>query len=203
MADSARIGRVLTDIEADRLVTHFRLLRQWSRRMNLTGLRELDPILKRHFLEPIAAVPILDGQGRLVDLGSGNGFPAIPLAILHPGVDLVLVEASEKKSSFLWAVVRALGLKSAQVATRRVCRRADLIDFLPSKWITYRGVKATELLIGSTPSLLEPGGRMLAFLSLEDAESIRHQPPDGVRPIERLTLPASPGDVVEVFAPSG
>jgi 16S rRNA G527 N7-methylase RsmG len=118
--------------------------------MKLTGLRELDPILKRHFLEPIAAVEMLDGQGRLLDLGSGNGFPAIPLAVLHAGVDLVLVEASEKKSSFLWAVVRALGLKSAQVATRRVCRRADLIDFLPSKWITYRGVKAGELLCSAT-----------------------------------------------------
>jgi 16S rRNA (guanine527-N7)-methyltransferase len=146
-SEAARIGRALTEIEVDRLTTHFRLLRQWGRRMNLTGLHELDPILKRHFLEPIIAASILAGRGTLIDIGSGNGFPAIPLAVLRPEVDLVLVEASERKSSFLWAVVRALGLKSAQVVTRRVCRRADLIDFLPSKWITYRGVKAVELLM--------------------------------------------------------
>src|SRR5207249_11036599 len=101
MNAAAHIGHVLTDIEADRLSTHFRLLRHWGRRMNLTGLRHLDPILRRHFLEPIAAASILAGRGRLVDLGSGNGFPAIPLAVLRPEVDLALVEASEKKSSFL------------------------------------------------------------------------------------------------------
>lgn len=169
--------------------------------MNLTGLRELDPILKRHFLEPIVAASILVGRGRLVDLGSGNGFPAIPLTILRPGIELVLVEASEKKSSFLWAVVRALGLKSAQVVTRRVCRRADLADFLPARWITYRGVKAADLLEGESPELLEPEGRLLAFISEKDAETIRRQPLHGLRAVERLPLPDSPGDVVEVFAP--
>jgi 16S rRNA (guanine527-N7)-methyltransferase len=171
--------------------------------MNLTGLHELDPILKRHFLEPIIAASILAGRGTLIDIGSGNGFPAIPLAVLRPEVDLVLVEASERKSSFLWAVVRALGLKSAQVVTRRVCRRADLIDFLPSKWITYRGVKAVELLEGDSPELLEPGGRLLAFISEKDAEAMRRNPPHGLSAIERLALPSSPGDVVEVFAPIG
>jgi len=200
ITEAERIGRVLTDIEADHLATHFRLLRQWGRRMNLTGLQDLDSNLKRHFLEPIAAAGLLAGEGRLLDLGSGNGFPAIPLAVLHPGAQIVLVEASEKKSSFLWAVVRALGLKSAQVATRRVCRRADLIDFLPSRWITYRGVKASELLEGDRPSLLETGGRLLAFLSLEDAKAIHDRPPSGLRSIDRLPLPASPGDVVEILS---
>jgi len=201
--EAAGIDRVLTEIEADRLTTHYRLLRQWGRRMNLTGLREPEAILKRHFLEPIAAASILVGRGRLVDLGSGNGFPAIPLAVLSPEVDLVLVEASEKKSSFLWAVVRALGLKSAQVVTRRVCRRADLSDFLPAHWITYRGVKAAEMLAGESPALLQEGGRLLAFVSGADAETIRRRPPGGLRALETLDLTASPGDVVEVLAPIG
>ena len=201
ITEAARIGQSLTETEADQLTTHFRLLRQWGKRMNLTGLRDVDPILKRHFLEPIAAAAILVGRGRLVDLGSGNGFPAIPLAILRPGIDLVLIEASEKKSSFLWAVVRALGLKSAQVVTRRACRRADLSDLLPAKWITYRGVKAADLLEGDSPALLEPEGRLLAFVSEKDAEAIRRHPLHGLRAIERVPLPGSPGDVVEVFAP--
>jgi 16S rRNA (guanine(527)-N(7))-methyltransferase RsmG len=203
LRDAAGIDRPLTEIEADRLTKHFRLLRQWGKRMNLTGLRDPEAILKRHFLEPIAASAIIAGSGRLVDLGSGNGFPAIPLAVLHPGVDLVLVEASEKKSSFLWAVVRALGLKSAQVVTRRVCRRADLKEVLPSKWITYRGVKAAVMLAGELPALLQEGGRLLAFVSEADAGTMRSRPPDGLRSLETLVLPASPGDVVEVFAPIG
>jgi 16S rRNA (guanine527-N7)-methyltransferase len=203
ISEATRIGHAITEVEADRLTAHFRLLRQWGKRMNLTGLRDLDPILKRHFLEPIAAASIITGRGRLVDLGSGNGFPAIPLAVLKPGVDLVLVEASEKKSSFLWAVVRALGLKTAQVVTRRACRRADLNDVLPARWITYRGVKAAELLEGESPELLEPEGRLLAFVSEQDAEAIRLHPLPGLRATERVPLPSSPGDVVEVFAPVG
>src|SRR5262245_859021 len=105
----------------DRLTTHFRLLRHWGRRINLTGLRSPASVPARHFLEPIVAVELLEGEGTLLDLGSGNGFPAIPLAILNPGVRLILVEASEKKSAFIWTVVREVGLNAAQVVTRRVC----------------------------------------------------------------------------------
>jgi 16S rRNA (guanine527-N7)-methyltransferase len=188
-------------MQLDGLSTHFRLLRQWGLRMNLTGLRDLDSILKRHFLEPIAAAHLLVGDGRLLDLGSGNGFPAVPLAVLHPDVRLVLVEASEKKSSFLSTVVMTLGLKSAQVVTRRACRRADLSDFLPAKWVTYRAVKVSGILEGASPPLLEHDGLLLAFVSEEDACLLRRNPPDGLRAVESLTLPSSPGDVVEVFGP--
>lgn len=195
------IGHPLTEFESNRMTTHYRLLRQWGKRMNLTGLRDPGAILKRHFLEPIAVASALVGRGRLVDIGSGNGFPAIPLAVLRPEVDLVLVEASEKKSSFLWAVIRALGLKSAQVLTRRVCRRADLNDVLPARWLTYRGVKADEMFAGESPALIEEGGRLLAFVSAADADTIRRLPPKGLRHFETVNLPASPGDVVEVLAP--
>jgi len=192
-------GRPLTVDEAAQLTTHYRLLRQWGERTNLTGLRTPEAILKRHFLEPIAAADLLEGEGTLLDIGSGNGFPAIPLAILHPGTRLVLVEASEKKSAFLWTVLREVGLKAAQVVTRRVCRRADLDDFLPVRWFTFRGVKIAEPLSGPGPELLVQGGRMLAFLSAEDASDLAQHPPEGVRWNATRPLPTSPGDVVAIF----
>jgi 16S rRNA (guanine527-N7)-methyltransferase len=185
-----------------RLTTHYRLLRQWGRRTNLTGLRTPEAILKRHFLEPIAAVDLLEGEGTILDIGSGNGFPAIPLAILHPGTRLVLVEASEKKSAFLWTVLREVGLKVAQVVTRRACRRADLADFLPVRWCTFRGVKIAGPLSGPGPEILLPGGRMLAFLSADDAREIASHPPEGLRWTASRSLPMSSGDVVAVFEPS-
>ena len=184
-----------------RLTTHYRLLRQWGRRTNLTGLRTPEAILKRHFLEPIAAVDLLEGEGTLLDIGSGNGFPAIPLAILHPGTKLVLVEASEKKSAFLTTVLRETGLKAAQVVTRRVCRRADLGDCLPVRWLTFRGVKIAEPLSGDGPEILVAGGRMLAFLSAEDADRLAADPPPGLHWTMSRPLPMSPGDVVAVFEP--
>ena len=203
LLDAARTaGRALTGESAARLTTHYRLLRQWGRRTNLTGLRSREAILKRHFLEPIVAADLLEGEGTLLDIGSGNGFPAVPLAILHPGTRLVLVEASEKKSAFLWAVLREVGLKAAQVVTRRVCRRADLGDFLPVRWLTFRGVRIADPLAGPGPEILLPGGRLLAFLASEDARALAENPPDGWRWTTSRPLPMSPDDVVALFEPS-
>ena len=191
-------GRPLTEAEAGLLTTHYRLLRHWSRRMNLTGLKDRESILRRHFLEPIVAATLLGDEGTLLDLGSGNGFLAVPLNILHPGLQMILVEASERKSMFLWELVREIGLKAARVETRRVCRRADLSDILPVRWLTFRGIKASGLLRGPGPDLLQEGGRLLAFVSRGDAREMHDLAPD-LRWVEDRPLPDSPGDVVAVF----
>jgi 16S rRNA (guanine527-N7)-methyltransferase len=193
------LGKILTPEQSDRMSEHYRLLRDWSRRMNLTGLKERDAILRRHFLEPILAADLIDGQGRLIDIGSGNGFPGVPLAVLHPGLELVLVESSEKKSAFLWMILRGLGLKAAQVATRRVCRRADLADFLPARWVTYRAVRGRDCLGDPGPDLLEPGGGLIAFVSGEEAEDLRSDPPPGLRFSTSRYLSTSPGDVATLL----
>src|SRR5439155_27065205 len=111
-------GLSLSEQELRRFEIHYHLLRRWSRRMNLTGLKDDSTIVRRHFLEPIAIADLLDDGGRLVDIGSGCGFPAVPLKILRPGLELVLVESSEKKSAFLRALIRELGLTEARVETR-------------------------------------------------------------------------------------
>lgn len=198
---ASAIDRPLGGEAIDRMTIHFRLLRLWGRRMNLTGLRDLGAIVDRHYLEPIAAATLIGGTGVLLDLGSGNGFPALPLQILHPGIEVVLLEASEKKSAFLLAVVRELGLKSARVVTRRACRRADLAEFLPVRWLTFRGVRGFEMLRGERPNLLDADGKLLAFVSAVDARPLRNDPPFGLDWIRDMALPTSPGDVVSVFGP--
>lgn len=200
-AAAEKLGTPLPSTTLDRLTTHYRLLRTWSRRMNLTGLRTRKAILDRHFIEPLVASRFMEGDGTLLDLGSGNGFPAVPLAILHPGTRLVLVEASEKKSTFLWIVLREVGLKAAQVVTERVCRRADLSRYLPVRWLTFRALKIDDALSGSGPDLLEPGGRMMAFVSATEADRLAATPPSGLRPGATHRLPNSPGDVVALFTP--
>src|SRR6266850_4727752 len=147
-------GRSLSDQELSRFEAHHRLLKAWGRRMNLTGLRDEEAIARRHFLEPIAIADLLDDEGRLVDLGSGNGFPAVPLKVLRPGLDLVLVESSEKKSAFLWAVVRELGLKGTSVLTRRVRNLGDLGDLLPCRYLTLRAIRFGELFKGTGGPIL-------------------------------------------------
>lgn len=170
--------------------------------MNLTGLEDQQAILRRHFLEPIAAADLLGDSGRLVDLGSGNGFPAIPLKVLHPGLDLVLVESSEKKSAFLWAVLRELGLKGSRVETRRVGGLADLADLLPCRYLTLRAVRARDLLKGEGVRILEEGGRALLFVAAAEAEALREWPFPGLRWVSSRPLPSGPGSVAAILEPA-
>ncbi len=202
VAAARGLGRALTDGEADALEAHHRLLHQWSRRMNLTGLKDESDILKRHFLEPIAAADLLGDRGTLLDLGSGNGFPAVPLKVLHPGLDLILVESSEKKSAFLWAVLRELGLKGSRVETRRIRRLADLADLLPCRYLTLRAVRGQEFLRGEGLRILEPEGRALLFVTSEEVERIQRDPLLGLILSGSRRLPSGPESVVAILEPA-
>ena len=196
------IGRSLSDQELHRFETHLRLLQKWNRRMNLTGLKDESMIAKRHFFEPIAIADLVDDRGRLVDLGSGNGFPAVPIKVLHPGLDLILVESSEKKSAFLRTVIRELGLKDARVETRRVGRLVDLADLLPCRYLTLRAVRTDDLLKGQGGPILVPGGKGLLFVTPDQAERFgRRSPIQGLRLSGTRTLPSDPRSVVAIFEP--
>src|ERR1700674_916022 len=99
---------------------YIRILLQWNDKVNLTAIRDPLEILYRHFCESMyaaAAVPV--ENGRLADVGSGGGFPGLPLKILCPDLRVFLVESSIKKVTFLAEVTRELGLKDVQVLARR------------------------------------------------------------------------------------
>ncbi len=169
--------------------------------MNLTGLKDEQAMIRRHFLEPIAAACLLENEGRLVDLGSGAGFPAVPLKILRPGLDLVLVESSEKKSSFLWAVLGTLRLERARVETRRVVDRGQLADLLPCRYLTLRAIRGGDLLGGGSGPILERNGKGLWFVSAGQEEEIRENPPPGLRLRGTLPLPSAPRSIVAILEP--
>ncbi|PYT12783.1 MAG: hypothetical protein DMF51_12360 [Acidobacteria bacterium] len=199
LEEAGSLGRNITEKEMADFETHFRLLREWGSRMNLTGLKDEAAIVRRHFLEPLAVADLLDDGGRLIDLGSGNGFPAIPLKILRPGLDLVLVESSERKSAFLWAVLRRIAAQNARVETRRVMKVRDLADLLPCRYLTLRAVRVKDLLKGDGGSILVPGGKALFFVSAGEAESLGERPIAGLRLLETRPLPSSSHSVVAVL----
>lgn len=193
------IGRSLLSKEIDGMLTHYRLLLKWGRRMNLTGLRDPKSIVQRHFLEPLETADLIGDEGKLVDLGSGNGFPAIPLAVMHPKLRLVLVESSQKKSEFLWAVIRELGLRQARVETRRIERRSDLDDLLPADYFTFRAIRGSDLLVGEGEAVLRPGGRLLAYVSRRDAGRLRRNPIAGLQWSGAWPLKSGKNAVVAIF----
>jgi len=95
-------------------------LLRWNEKLNLTAIRDPLEILYRHFCESMfaaGAIPV--DKGRLADIGSGPGFPGIPLKIIRPELELCLVEANIKKGTFLAEVVRELGLTNSRVLISR------------------------------------------------------------------------------------
>jgi 16S rRNA (guanine527-N7)-methyltransferase len=93
------------------LSAYLDLLLKWNARTNLTAIREPEEIVRRHFGESLFAARHLDAETpALLDLGSGAGFPGLPIALLRPAIHVTLAESQHKKASFLREVVRSLGL---------------------------------------------------------------------------------------------
>src|SRR6266851_5084734 len=94
---------------------YIKILLAWNDKVNLTAIRDPLEILYRHFCESMfAGISVPIERGRLADVGSGGGFPGLPLKILRPGLQVFLIESNLKKATFLAEVIRELGLKGAQ-----------------------------------------------------------------------------------------
>jgi 16S rRNA (guanine527-N7)-methyltransferase len=101
------------------LSSYLDLLLKWNARTNLTAIRDPEEIVRRHFGESLFAARHLDPKALTVlDLGSGAGFPGLPIAIFHPEIQVTLAESQNKKVSFLREVVRTLGLRPEVWANR-------------------------------------------------------------------------------------
>jgi len=120
--ESASSMNITLDAQAlDLFQRYYRELLIWNKKMNLTSVRGPDEIIIKHFIDSLAPLPyIACREGRLLDVGSGGGFPGIPLKIVLPDLHLSLLEASRKKSSFLRHVIRHLPLSRTNVIHDRV-----------------------------------------------------------------------------------
>lgn len=118
---AAEIGIRLGPSELDLFAVYHRELLIWNRRINLVSQQTSREIVIRHFVDSMTPAPWIERpEGLLIDLGSGGGFPGIPLRIALPGLKLTLVESSRKKTSFLSHVVRTLRLDNVTIIRERV-----------------------------------------------------------------------------------
>jgi len=147
------------------------LLLKWNARMNLTAVRGPQEIVTRHFGESFFVAKILGAQGlpnSVIDLGSGAGFPGIPLAMLMPAAQVTLIESNQKKSTFLKEAALALGLKNVSVFAGRG-------ESYPGKasLVTMRAVERFDNALTTAAGLLEPAGRIALMIGVGQAATAR------------------------------
>lgn len=129
-SEAPSFGLKLDSGVVDQFSSHYELLVAWNRKLNLTRIVEAGEAARFHFLESaflstLIASPAAKG-GRVVDVGSGAGFPGLPLACVWKDCEVVLVEPSGKRAVFLKEAIRKLGLRSVKVLNERFS--ADLVD---------------------------------------------------------------------------
>lgn len=158
----------MSPVVGDRLEIYYRLLASWNTKINLTGLNLADitpESIDRLLIEPlVAAKHVQPGVTRMIDIGSGGGSPALPLALTIPGVQLVMVESKTRKSVFLREAVRALELPDAEVVTARVeelLARPDLHE--TQDLVTVRAVRIEASLFTTFQAFARPGGFVFMF----------------------------------------
>ncbi len=117
---AAALGVALDERALDLFDRYYRELVFWNEKVNLVSVRTPEEVLIKHFTDSLTPLPyIARPQGRLLDIGSGGGFPGIPLKIAMPGLQVFLLEASRKKSSFLRHLIRQLPLVQTAVIHAR------------------------------------------------------------------------------------
>lgn len=171
-ADALEPGLLRLELELDPAARaaidgHVRLLLAWTRAINLTAIREPAAVAIAHVLDSLTAVPWLRARGvdRILDLGSGGGFPGVPIAAALPAAAVTLLEPVGKKAGFLRVVVEATGVADrVTVATARAEALAgDRRQRGTWPVVTARAVATTADLVELAFPLLAPGGALVAW----------------------------------------
>ena len=120
ISGAARLGMHLDAVQVGRFRRYYEELVEWNGRVNLTSIVDYDGVQLKHFLDSLTAAPLVGGRAsRVIDIGSGAGFPGLPLKLALPGMELTLVESVGKKAAFLTHIVATLGLDGVEVAAGR------------------------------------------------------------------------------------
>ena len=181
-ARAALLGVPLDGSQAAALLQLLTELTHWNRAYNLTAVAARERMITHHLLDSLAASADLRGE-RIADLGTGAGFPGLPLAIVQPQRQFTLIDATAKKIRFVTHAVRVLGLSNVQACNQRV---ESLVDGAPFDTLLARAVTSLPALAQLASPLSRSGTRLIAY---------KGQRPDA----EIAALPA-PWRVLEVRA---
>lgn len=165
--------QVLGNSEQVKQIQHYMdVLLRWNDKMNLTAIRDPIEILYRHICESAFGTTVVPVEKcRLADVGSGGGFPGIPMKIVQPSIDLFLIESNMKKATFLTEVVRELGLTGVRVLVSRYEELSE--EVAPLDVVCSRAVGEFGPFLDWASSPAISAQKVALWIGAQDAESVR------------------------------
>lgn len=152
---------------------YYNELIEWNNRFNLTAITSREEVVLKHFIDSITAVKYIKSGNRVIDIGSGAGFPAIPLKIVKPDIDITMLDSLNKRVTFLEHMIEILKLGDA----RAIHARAE--DLAGGKMreaydiVIARAVARLDTLLEYTLPYIKVGGKFIAYKSIDSEEEIK------------------------------
>lgn len=168
------LGLDLDDRALDKLLRHCEMLLHWNRRLNLTAITDPAAVVVNHLLDSLSILPWVAGP-RVLDIGSGGGFPGLPLAIARPTDAVTLLDSRGKRVAFLRHAITELGIGNAEAVSARVenYRPAEKFDTL-----VCRAFAPLEDILKFTSSFHQSGTRLLAMKGRAIHDEVQALPAD-------------------------
>src|SRR5271165_885481 len=163
---------ILNERQVQQIQQYIKILLHWNEKINLTAIRDPLEILYRHFCESMyAAVAVPVENGRLADVGSGAGFPGIPLKIMRPNLNMFLVESNMKKATFLAEVLRNIELPDTRVLVSRYEELAE--EIMPLDFVCSRAVGDFEPFLAWAASERVAAKQVILWIGGRDMDQVR------------------------------
>ncbi len=169
---SREVGVTLNRQMMTLLLMYFHELKVWNQKFNLTSLRNDRALVLDHFIDSLSVVPHLPPTGTLMDIGSGAGFPGLPIKIAKPSLDVTLVEAKRKKINFLRQMILLLNLSQITAVHGRIEKLAAGSESGLFDMLVARAFATLEPLLKQAVPLLKPGGQLIAMKSKEGEKEL-------------------------------
>jgi 16S rRNA (guanine527-N7)-methyltransferase len=153
---------------------YLRELLKWNQKINLTAIRSEKEIILKHFVDSLSAYPHLSKPSSLLDIGSGAGFPGIPLKMVDPSFEVTLIDSVRKKVDFQRHIIRTLGLKGIEVIHGRV-QDKEIVQSMGGRFdfVISRAFSDLQTLLMLSFPFLKKGGIVLAMKGQMDRAEIR------------------------------
>lgn len=175
--ETSIFGIKLDSDQVSALAFYYRELDRWNQKINLSAIQDTKEIAIKHFLDSLLYSQALEQRknASLLDVGSGAGFPGLPLKILAPELHVILLEPNEKKTSFLRHIIGTLDLKNVSVVSKHL-REFSRVPEGPGRfsYIVTRAVEAEQILPFSTVLLEEQGRVILCMAKALDSDPVKY-----------------------------